>query len=276
MFPRSDNPVHAALKANWNLSFRPAEMKSSRQAVDRNFAFPNNYHTFLSFPSGKRKGGYSGVSVYTKLTPRKAEEGLTGLLQPKPALDSTERISSVYPHVHEMELMPDKEGNVPLSLDALDMEGRGLVVDFGLFVLINVYCPNLGSEDRMAFKMNYHYLLQERVRQLIEVDHREVIVVGDINVTATPDDHCDGHLPSNRATFWDAPHRKWFSEWLHPQGPMHDVVRSFWPERKAMYTSSSLGLGEIPVTEYYSRLESENWGQSHELWNPCVLELPFQ
>lgn len=221
-------------------------MKSSRQAIGQDFALPDNYHTFLSFPSGKGKGGYSGVSVYTKLIPRKAEEGLAGLLQPKPPLDSNERISTAYPDVHEMELMADDEGNVPLTLDILDAEGRGLVVDFGMFVLINVYCPNLTSEERMAFKMNYHYLLQERVRQLIEVDHREVIVVGDINVTATPNDHCDGHLPSYQATFWDAPHRKWFREWLHPRGPMHDGIRRFWPDRKAMYTCPSSSLGKIP------------------------------
>jgi len=219
-------------------------MKSSRQAVDRNFALPDNYDTFLSFPSGKGKGGYSGVSVYTKITPRKAEEGLTGLLQPKPPLDSNERISSVYPGPHEMTLMADEEGNVPHTFDALDAEGRGLVVDFGLFVLINVYCPNLSSDERMAFKMNYHYLLQERVRQLVEVDHREVVVVGDINVTATPDDHCDGRLPSYKSTFWDEPHRKWFREWLYPQGPMYDVIRSFWPDRKAMFTCSYLVSGQ--------------------------------
>ena len=221
-------------------------MKSSRQAIDRNFALPDNYDTFLSFPSEKGKGGYSGVSVYTKVRPRKAEEGLTGLLQPKPPLDSSERISSVYPQAHEMALMADEKGNAPLTLHALDAEGRGLVVDFGLFVLINVYCPNLTSEERMAFKMNYHYLLQERVRQLIQVDRREVIVVGDINVTATPNDHCDGHLPSYEATFWDEPHRKWFREWLYPRGPMHDVVRSFWPDRKAMYTCPSLFSGRNP------------------------------
>ena len=185
------------------------------------------------------------MSVYTKPIPHKAEEGLSGLLQPKPPLESNERISSVYPHIHEMEFMADEEGNVPPTFEALDTEGRGLVVDFGLFVLINVYCPNLASEERMAFKMNYHYLLRERVRQLTEVDRREVIVVGDINVTATPDDHCDGHLPSNEATFWEAPHRKWLREWLHPLGPMHDVIRSFWPDRKAMYTCSSHSWEEV-------------------------------
>jgi exonuclease III len=113
MFSRSNDPIYASLKLNHNPFFRLTEMKSSRQAIGRNFALPDNYDTFLSFPSGKGKGGYSGVSVYTKVTPRKAEEGLTGLLQPKPPLDSSERISSVYPHAHEMTLMADEEGNVP-------------------------------------------------------------------------------------------------------------------------------------------------------------------
>ena len=238
--------MYAPLKANHNPFFHLIEMKSSRQAIGRDFAVPDDYDTFLSFPSGKVKSGYSGVSVYTKITPRKAEEGLSGLLQPKPPLNPSERISSIYPDAHEMALMADEEGNIPLTFDALDAEGRGLVVDFGMFVLINVYCPNLASEERMAFKMNYHYLLQERVRQLIEVDLREVIVVGDINVTAAPDDHCDGHLPSNEATFWDQPHRKWFRDWLYPHGPMHDVIRSFWPERKAMYTCRPLVFLEKP------------------------------
>ena len=246
MFSRLGSSTYPLLNVNHNPSFHLTEMKSSRQAIGRNFALPDNYDAFLSFPSGKGKGGYSGVSVYTKVTPRKAEEGLTGLLQPKPPLDSSERISSVYPRACDMTLMADEEGNTSPALDALDAEGRGLVVDFGSFVLINVYCPNLTSEERMAFKMNYHYLLQERVQQLIEVDHREVIVVGDINVTATPDDHCDGHLPSNEATFWDGPHRKWFREWLYPRGPMHDAIRSFWPDRKAMYTCSSLIFGQNP------------------------------
>jgi len=252
MFSRLGSSTYSSLNVIHNPFFHLTEMKSSRQAIGRNFALPDNYDTFLSFPSGKGKGGYSGVSVYTKVTPRKAEEGLTGLLQPKPPLDSSERISSVYPRACDMTLMADEEGNTPPALDALDAEGRGLVVDFGSFVLINVYCPNLTSEERMAFKMNYHYLLQERVRQLIEVDHREVIVVGDINVTAAPDDHCDGHLPSNEATFWDEPHRKWFRKWLYPQGPMHDAIRSFWPDRKAMYTCLSFIFGQNPSHRMFS------------------------
>ncbi|PSR70675.1 hypothetical protein PHLCEN_2v13448 [Hermanssonia centrifuga] len=157
------------------------QMKSSRVALPRDVALPGEYASFFSFPIVK--GGYSGVAVYTKspeAVPLKAEEGLSGKLQPKIPLTSDERISPSYPSVHDIIAYPDEEENVPVSFDHLDSEGRGLVLDFGLFVLINVYCPNETSDARLSFKMNYHLMLQERVRNFIE-EGREVIVLGDIN-----------------------------------------------------------------------------------------------
>ncbi|KAG8220794.1 Endonuclease/exonuclease/phosphatase [Butyriboletus roseoflavus] len=212
------------------------EMKASRAGLDRNLAVPDPFHAFFSFPASK--GGYSGVAVYTDtrtVTPLKAEEGLSGTIQPKVPLTTDERISHSYPSAHEIELMPDDHHHTPSDLVALDAEGRALVLDFGLFVLINVYCPNETSDARLPFKMNYHLMLQERVNKLIN-EGREVIVVGDINICATPLDHCDGHLTSNAATFHDHPARAWFHNWLTPNGCMADVVRSFWPGRKGMYT----------------------------------------
>lgn len=212
------------------------EMKSSRGSLDRNIAVPDPFHAFFSFPISK--GGYSGVAVYTDtrtVTPLKAEEGLSGIIQPKVPLTTDERISHSYPSAHEMALMPDDQDNTPSNLVSLDAEGRALVLDFGLFVLINVYCPNETSDARLPFKMNYHFMLQERVNKLVN-QGREVILVGDINICATPLDHCDGHLASNAATFHDHPARAWFHNWLTPNGCMVDVVRSFWPGRKGMYT----------------------------------------
>ena len=103
-------------------------------------------------------------------------------------------------------------------------------------MLINLYCPNETSEARLPYKMNFHRLLSERVRRLIELEGREVIVTGDINVCATPIDHCDGELASSQEDFWSHPARAWFRDWLAPCGPMIDVVRSCWPERKGMFT----------------------------------------
>ncbi|KIJ55262.1 hypothetical protein M422DRAFT_199375 [Sphaerobolus stellatus SS14] len=212
------------------------EMKIQRPSLEKTLALPTDYDSFFSFPVNK--GGYSGVAVYTKkatVASLKAEEGLTGKLQPKVPLTPAEKISLQYPNTSEMTLYPDENNTVPRDLIELDNEGRALVLDFGLFVLINVYCPAETNEARLPYKMNFHLLLQERVRILME-EGREVIVVGDINITAAPIDHCDGELPSQKDDFWGRPPRAWFKNWLEPNGPMNDVIRKIWPDRKGMYT----------------------------------------
>ncbi|KAI0675973.1 DNase I-like protein [Trametes maxima] len=231
------------------------EMKSSRVNLPRDVALPGHYDSFFSFPANK--GGYSGVAVYADsrtAAPLKAEEGLSGGLQPQPPLSVEERISLSYPYPHDIVAYPDENGEVPATFDVLDAEGRGLVLDFGLFVLINVYCPNETSEERLSFKMNYHLMLQERVRKLVEQERREVIVLGDINVCATPLDHCDGHLPSSQAIFYDHPARAWLHSWLSPKGPMVDVVRTFWPDRQNMYTCWNTKL-QARETNYGTRID---------------------
>jgi AP endonuclease-2 len=79
--------------------------------------------------------------------------------------------------------------------------------------------------------MNYHLLLQSRVEQLIG-EGREVIVLGDLNVCVGFMDHCDGHLECVREGFWEHPARAWARGWF---GEGVDVVRMFWPDRKAMF-----------------------------------------
>lgn len=218
-------------------------MKSSRQALEKHVALPESYDAFFSFPTSK--GGYSGVGVFTKtacVVPLKAEEGLSGRLQSvlKPPLSQDERITCSYPLAHEIELVEDETLNTHNDLAVLDKEGRALMLDFGVFVLINLYCPNETSDTRLPYKMNFHLLLAERVRRLVEIDKREVIVTGDMNICAAPVDHCDGELASNKEDFWIHPARKWFHEWLDPVGPMVDVVRRCWPERKGMFTCKYL------------------------------------
>ncbi|KAI0286050.1 Endonuclease/exonuclease/phosphatase [Russula aff. rugulosa BPL654] len=230
------------------------EMKSSRATIGRDIALPDSFHSFFSFPASK--GGYSGVAVYTDTrtaTPLKAEEGLSGVLQPKIPLSPSERISTSYPLAHELDLVPDADEQIPNDLLSLDLEGRALVLDFGLFVVINLYCPNEGSDARFSYKMNYHLMLQERVRGLFAAG-REVVVVGDLNVCAAPIDHCDGHLPSNASTFWEYPARIWMRDWLAPKGPLIDVLRRFWPDRKGMFTCWNTKIS-ARETNYGTRID---------------------
>lgn len=228
-------------------------MKSSRQNLPKAVGVPPSYHSFFSFPL--QKTGYSGVAVYARTAtvfPCKAEEGLTGLLQPKPPLSPAERVSV-------REAYPDEtlgESASDFDFRSLDSEGRALVVDFGLFVLVNVYCPNDGTdtEERLQYKMDFHRTLEARVKGLIEVEKREVIVVGDLNACAAVVDHAEGNLMVARGQaegmegeggFWERDVRRWLRSWLISDGPdstgsLVDVVRRFWPDRKAMYTCASI------------------------------------
>ncbi|KZV98785.1 DNase I-like protein [Exidia glandulosa HHB12029] len=212
------------------------EMKTTRQQLDRSVALPESYDSFFSFPI--QKGGYSGVAVYTKradAVPLKAEEGLSARLQPKPPLTNEEQVSGRYPDIDDFDLMPNDDGSVPQDVFELDAEGRALVLDFGLFVLINLYCPAETSEARTPFKMNFHRLLGERVR-ILRAEGREVMIVGDINICSAPIDHCDFTVPSTHSTFYERAPRVWMQQLLQPHGEFVDVHRRFWPDRKGMYT----------------------------------------
>ncbi|KAI0272375.1 Endonuclease/exonuclease/phosphatase [Gloeopeniophorella convolvens] len=207
------------------------EMKTSRAAIGRDVALPDSFHS-----------GYSGVAVYTSTTsavPLKAEEGLSGRLQPKPPLAPAERVSASYPAAHELDLVPDADAHTPHDLLALDTEGRALALDFGAFVLLNLYCPNEGSDARLPYKMNFHLLLATRVRALVAAG-REVVVLGDLNV--------------NAAAFWAHPARAWMRDWLAPRGPLVDVCRQFWPDREGMYTCWNTKIG-ARETNYGTRID---------------------
>jgi AP endonuclease 2 len=155
-------------------------MKSSRSSLERNIALPGSFDAFFSFPQSR--GGYSGVGTFTSgdVVPLKAEEGLSGTLPgTKPPLTFDERIEGC-PSAEDLQdvFLPDESGNKPNTLASLDSEGRALMLDFGLFVLINTYCPNETSDARLPFKMNYHLMLEDRVRRLM-TQGRDVIVVGE-------------------------------------------------------------------------------------------------
>jgi AP endonuclease-2 len=213
--------------------------------LPKEVAIPEAYDSFFSFPA--KKSGYCGVATYTRssvVTPLKAEEGLTGLIQLKPPFTPEERVSQFqnYP--------PQFMDGGELDYKHLDSEGRAVTVDFGLFVLINLYCPNdgVGTEERDKFKMDYHRLLSDRVKGLLE-EGREVIVLGDINACAAVIDHCEGNIIVARGKaaglegedgFWENEYRVWLRDWLQKEdgtgGPLVDIVRRFWPNRKGMYT----------------------------------------
>ncbi|KAG6826317.1 hypothetical protein H0H92_000334 [Tricholoma furcatifolium] len=225
------------------------EVKSSRSSLTKRCAVPPSYHAFFSFPVNKT--GYSGVSTYVRTTsaiPLKAEEGLCGVLQPKPPLKDEERVSDL--ESYPQRILEDEGDDIDYK--DLDSEGRTLTFDFGLFVLINVYCPNdgNGTDERNKYKADFHTVLEARVRGLVEREGREVIVVGDLNACAAVIDHCEGPIMVAKGLaeglqgedgFWGKDCRRWMRDWMVSEdcgggGPMIDITRRLWPDRKGMYT----------------------------------------
>ncbi|KAJ4490931.1 Endonuclease/exonuclease/phosphatase [Lentinula aciculospora] len=247
------------------------EVKSTRTTLPSPVAAPPSYDAYYSFPL--TKNGYSGVATYTRrpststpgVTALKAEEGLTGKLhQPhlKPPISDEERVSR--PEAYDYD-EPDS-----VDINSLDAEGRVLTLDFGFFVLINVYCPNDGSSEedtsRFHYKMAFHRLLEARVRTLIR-EGRQVILLGDINACASIIDHCEGDLIVRRGAsqgfsgdgqeyFWvenDA--RRWLRDLLEGEKKcLVDVVRKFHPERRGMFTCWNTKLS-ARASNYGSRID---------------------
>jgi exodeoxyribonuclease III len=120
------------------------------------------------FDQAERKG-YSGVALYTRMQPKEVRHGL--------------------------------------GVERFDTEGRMLAVDFGSFVLFNVYFPNGGmSPERLQFKMDFYDAFLDRVEALRKKG-KHIVICGDVNTAhneidlARPKENSTvtGFLPQERA-----------------------------------------------------------------------------
>ncbi|GAA6035991.1 hypothetical protein JCM8097_005203 [Rhodosporidiobolus ruineniae] len=226
------------------------ETKITRAQMDRTMACMAAYDGFFSFYRRLPVKGIHGTAIYTKretVVPVKAEEGIGSGLLPA-AMPTQDRIGG-YPLSSEVDL----DYNAMKDLDA---EGRTTVVDCGMFVIINLYCPNETNSDRLVFKNHFNKMVDQRVRGLIKAG-REVIVVGDLNICASDLDTAE---PEQRArdrgleNFTDHPPRKWLGEFTGPKGPMIDITRRLHPERVGMFTCWNTKIDARP-SNYGTRLD---------------------
>ncbi|WVQ67020.1 exodeoxyribonuclease III [Kwoniella botswanensis] len=235
------------------------EHKTPRAKLEKSMAIPGPYDGFWTFP--RSKTGYSGVCTYVDArycVPLKAEEGITGLLLDdskgstmKPPWTPEERIGA-YPDIDGMGWMDEVDGK-EFEPKKLDIEGRAVVCDFGLFVLFNLYCPNETNETRRPYKMNFLKCLQERVR-LLQQAGQEVIIVGDINIMRAPIDSGEGGIRTSAEQHYEHPARRILDDWCAPKGPMVDVVRESWPNRDDMFTCWNQKL-DARSANYGSRID---------------------
>ena len=126
------------------------------------------------FCSAERKG-YSGVATYTKIEPKEVVYGF--------------------------------------GVERCDNEGRILRMDYGDFLLFNIYFPNgKSSDERLAYKMEFYDAFLEHLDRL-RSEGRNIVVCGDVNTAhkeidiARPkaNEKISGFLPSERA---------WMDKWI--------------------------------------------------------------
>ena len=126
------------------------------------------------FSSAERKG-YSGVATYSKIEPKEVVYGF--------------------------------------GVERCDNEGRILRMDYGGFLLFNIYFPNGKSADeRLAYKMEFYDAFLEHLDRA-RSEGRHIIVCGDVNTAhkeidiARPkaNEKISGFLPSERA---------WMDKWI--------------------------------------------------------------
>lgn len=211
------------------------ELKIQRKNLGDDLVLIDGWDCYFSLP--KYQGGYSGVGVWcrqSKCQPIRVEEGITGILCP-PGKDTP------YMNLPEDQQIGGYPDVPPESATILDSEGRVLVVDFGAFVLINVYCPAARDEARHDFRVTFIQTLFERVRNLVEVVKRRVVVVGDFNISRDAIDQA-GAVEAMKAQGLEdfkLTETRWaLHELLEPyeKGCMVDLCREYWPDRRGMYT----------------------------------------
>ncbi|KAK7135928.1 hypothetical protein R3I94_014557 [Phoxinus phoxinus] len=181
------------------------ETKVTRDLLDEKTAIVDGYNSYFSFSRGR--GGYSGVATYCKdtATPFLAEEGLTGLL--------ANQGEAVGCYGDQVELSSEE-------LLALDNEGRAVITQHHFMgtdgpqklIVINVYCPRADPDkpERKQYKLQFYQLLQCRAEAILS-SGSHVIVLGDVNTSHRPIDHCN---PDDVDNFEDNPGRKWLDHFL--------------------------------------------------------------
>jgi exodeoxyribonuclease-3 len=174
------------------------ETKAEKDQLDKELLSPEGYFSFWN--SSKRKKGYSGTAIYSKLLPGSVSFGL--------------------------------------GVEEFDQEGRTLVAEFGDYVLFNIYFPNgKANAERLDFKMDFYEAFQQRALKEVKVG-KKVIMCGDVNTAhhkidlARPKENVDisGFLPIERA-WMDRFEESGFSDTFRMFHPDEADQYSWWSMR---------------------------------------------
>ncbi|KAK3635461.1 Class II abasic (AP) endonuclease [Elasticomyces elasticus] len=255
------------------------ELKIQRKDLRDDMVLLDGWDCYFSLP--KHKKGYSGVGMYTRnatCSPIRAEEGLLGVL-PSPTgvpyrdLPEGESIGG-YPNAFQI-------AELGVDPDALDAEGRCLILEFPAFVLFGVYSPANSNGLRDDFRYGFICALDCRIRNLIRAGKR-VVLVGDLNVSRDELDgaNCLDDMRKAGLTheeYLSKPNRRIFNQLLiggevfgsrdegREQGVLWDTTRGMHPERKGMYTHWETKINARPGN-FGSRIDFVLVSESMQSW----------
>ena len=146
--------------------------------------------------SSAERAGYSGVGVYSRVAPQ--------------------NVSRTFG--------PD---------DRWDGEGRVLALDYGEFILYNVYFPNgRSSKQRLAYKMEFYQAFLEHI-DAERKSGRNVIVCGDVNTAYAEIDLA--RPAENKKTSGFLPEEREWMDRLFEHGFV-DTFRRFVPDENGHYS----------------------------------------
>ena len=264
-------------------------------------ATPSGWDSFFSICRLNKKGktGYAGVAVYfrSEVMVFGAEEGITGMLAGGQGGDDVAGgagsndggLEGNLPGFHSSVDEAMRSRFTHERMTELESEGRCLVVDFGTFVLINVYVPAVTSSDeaeaekRVEFKKDFLEAVEIRYRALLK-QNRHVVLCGDWNVSHMGID--SAHAPKLKskgevkAYITRNPGRAWLERMLNPTGnqsrdtngneygtnadtlsdmsdtypPLLDVFRHHYPQVQGAYTCWNISAG-AQLTNHGSRID---------------------
>ncbi|KAE8148544.1 DNA lyase Apn2 [Aspergillus avenaceus] len=245
------------------------ETKIQRKDLRDDMVLVPGWDCHFSLPRIKK--GYSGVVVYTRnatCCPIRAEEGLTGVLCPPNSSASFRDL----PDDQQIGGYPTAEQLSSLELDAavLDSEGRCVVLEFPAFVLLGLYCPANRDESRDDFRHSFLDVMDARIRNLVAMGKR-VVVTGDLNIAREEIDAAHVSEAIRKGTtsedeFISTPARRLFNQLLwngkvsgerdeeRERPVLHDICRSFHPDRRGMYTCWEQKINARPGN-YGSRID---------------------
>jgi AP endonuclease-2 len=215
--------------------------------------------------------GYSGVGIYTRQStclPIRAEEGILGVLCPPnsstPYRDLPGESSiggyPTYSQLAELDVDPE----------ALDAEGRCVVLEFPAFIIFGIYVPANSNGLRNDYRFAFWSALDARIRNLDKMGKR-VILVGDLNVTRDELDTAGGDedrkkMGMTHAEYVSTPSRRFFNQLLdggevfggrdegREKPVLWDICRGFHEGRKAMYTHWEQKINARPAN-YGARID---------------------